>query len=166
MQKQCFNDQIRRLTEVYGEKAYTPERQKTLWLTFQRLSDTEFEDAVTFLIMTFRSTPLLKEFHEAVKEAEQVTKNRLREAQDVRDAFGFLRATYKHAEFSDTATRERVLGRINLVRDYQSRKITRKHFEEGHQFYDKAAGIDSKKEIAEMKDFGRDYLKWVKEERC
>jgi len=161
MTHDTFAEQIKRLQEVYGERAFPGERQKILWATFKGLSDAEFVDAVSFLLMTYKSTPLLKEFHTAAKEVEEARKGLQRQYADAQSAYKILGRAYKHAEFSNLETKKRVAGRLNLVKEFSIGKITKRHFLEGCNFYETAAGLNSDKIIRSMANDGKEHLSWV-----
>lgn len=69
MERELFTNQMKRLAETYGEKAYPKERMALLWNAFRHESDEAFTDAVSELIVTCRSMPMLKEFEGAVDSA-------------------------------------------------------------------------------------------------
>lgn len=69
MERTLFTEQMKRLAEVYGERAYPKERMTILWNCFRDVTDTVFTDSVTELIGSCRSMPLMKEFEAAVEVA-------------------------------------------------------------------------------------------------
>lgn len=140
MTKECFQEQMNRMIGTYGERAYPPERLKTIWLTFQRLPDGDFVDVVSHLIMNYRATPLMKEFHDAATEADTRRKEAMRTygSGSVAD---ILRANYVPASYEDPNARARIEGRLKLVSDYTNRRISKMQFADGCDFYDRAGGI-------------------------
>lgn len=141
MEYETFAGEIKRLQDVYGKNSYPQERQKVLWRTFQKLPDSVFVDAVEFLIVSHRSTPLVKEFHDAVNEGWERKKREEYEYSRSRDMVSILKDAYNPALYSDSNVRERIKGRIKLLTDYTSGKIKRPAFEQGLNFYDEAAGL-------------------------
>jgi hypothetical protein len=144
MNIELFQEQIARLQEVYGKNAYPSERQKLMWRTFANTPDVVFLDAVNFLIMSKRATPLHKDFHDAITEAWEAKKNLERQAAQDRDMLGVLENAYDPKQYDDPAVRERIQGRIKLVRDFTGGRITKRQFDEGCDFYDRNAGIPTK----------------------
>jgi len=158
--KEVFQEQIKRLADVYGPKAYPSERVKVLWLTFNRVGDEQFIDSVSYLIMNFRAAPLIKEFSEVVNSAETRRKEQLRQQADGTSMLDILNRAYHAADYSDAGVRERVEKRMKLAKDYSELRITKKQFVEGCDFLDRAGGIDSGLVIAGMKNRGHDFLNW------
>lgn len=162
MTKEVFQEQMKRLENVFGERAYPAERQRVLWTTFQRVQDETFVDVVSYLIANFRSTPLLKEFHEACERCERERKERDRYNCNSRNSIEFLQKTYDPGQYKDPMVRQRIEGRLKLVRDYWSGQITQKQFIEGCNFYDRASGIEVGNAITNMTENRKDYLEWKK----
>jgi hypothetical protein len=135
MKYETFQNQMARLKDTYGSKSYGVERQKILWDAFKKCSDEEFLETVTELIATYRSAPMLKEFDVAMVIAERRTKERLffSGPESVGD---ILEKMYIPASYDDPDVRERILGRIKLVKDYSRGLITREQFDQALDFYE------------------------------
>lgn len=139
MTYETFSNQVKRLQEVYGEKAYPPERQKLLWRTFQNDSNEVFCEAIDDIILTYRSTPMHKEIHDAITEARRRDHERKRlPSYGDGSVLSILQSAYNPANYEDESMRMRIKGRIKLVNDYTSGRLTKKQFDEGCDFYDKA----------------------------
>lgn len=141
MQARTFQEEMMRLKSVYGERLYPEERMRVIWRTFQNEPDVVFIDAVEFMIASCRSAPMMKEMHDCVNEARNAKKERDRQASSgLGGPFGDT--VYNPALYSDSRVRERIQGRIKLAVDYSNRLLTKKQFDEGCDFYDRAAGFD------------------------
>ena len=57
-----FQNQVARLKDVYGPKAYPDERVRLMWVEVSSLDGKWFEEAVSSLIASARYAPLAQEF--------------------------------------------------------------------------------------------------------
>jgi hypothetical protein len=118
-----------------------------IWRTFQNEPDVTFIDAVEFMIATYRAAPMMKEMHDAVNEARAAFKQREAQTTENRNMFEQMREGYNHAKFDDAEVAKRVKGRIELAQQYAVGKINKKHFTDGMNFYDKAAGFTREDDV-------------------
>lgn len=74
-----FGEQMDRLKNVYGDKAYPKERIELIWKNVGSLSALSFSRVVDDLISSFRNAPMAQEFSEALsKERERTAANVIR----------------------------------------------------------------------------------------
>ncbi len=142
MTYELFVLELKRLQGVYGDKSYPSERQRLMWRTFSDTPDQVFTDTVNFLIMSKRSMPLHKDFHDAIREAWQAKKNQEQQALHDRNLIQIMQNAYDPKQYDDPQTRERIKGRIKLLADHTSGKIKRDAFWQGCDFFDSAAGFE------------------------
>lgn len=137
-----FQVQLDRLKNTFGPRSYPGERSEHIFQCLKSLQIGVFEQLVTDAIAGMRSAPLLKDFNELLAK---------RNAKPDRQEWGdFFQETYNPANYDDTQVRERIQARINLIKDYAARKITKRQFDEGCDFYDMAAGIPLEEKINEI----------------
>lgn len=130
MEKTDFNSQIERLCSQWPS-SYGPERRAILYQAFKDVSTQTFTDAVTDCIANGRSAPLVSELQKSV-ELAKVRESQGRAA-GIANFYGILQNA---SELNETADKTLVKERLNLLRDYLAKKITKQIFDEGCDFFD------------------------------
>lgn len=144
MTNEFFITQVKRLKDVYGEKAYPDERVRLMWNAFKNCFDEVFKEACDDLITHRRTAPMLPEMLEAVDVCINRDKERRLQTQQVisgQDVLTQMKAASKISPNKDFSSMC-----IKLLDDYQKGKLTKKQFEEGCDFLDETA-----KKITEIK---------------
>lgn len=139
MTREHYDRQIERLKNQWPN-SYSPERMMGFWYQLSKFSDEFMTDAVSEFIANSRSAPLLNEFLE-YQEQHSRRKGFYHGIPHETDIASLMQKAYNPADYSDPDVRERIQGRINLVKQYSGRLITRRQFDEGCDYYDRAAGI-------------------------
>jgi len=142
MTEEQFKEQIKRLRAEYGDKYYGAERIRLLKQMFLKDRADEFEAAITQLICNARFAPLGRELDKEMQLQRNLSEQRL--SQSNASLVGIMENAYDPAQYDDPDVRERIQGRIQLVKDYTRGKLTKKQFSEGCDFYDRAGGIPMK----------------------
>lgn len=70
MTKDCYQEQIKRMVETWGERSYLSPRIALFWRAFQETSNDVFVTAVDELIANSRKPPMLQELSAAVEQAK------------------------------------------------------------------------------------------------
>lgn len=65
MENYEFDSGMKRLTDVYSEKAYPPERRKLIYYQMKNLNREEWHNLVSRMIMYQRYAPMMDDFVEA-----------------------------------------------------------------------------------------------------
>lgn len=138
MEHDEFDEQLVRLRTQWPH-SYGDERVAILWRAFQRVSITDFADAVTECLASHRSAPLAKEVDKEIQEVQR------RNAQDrIYRGLGAARPMdplVSAALENKTADPEFVKACMKLLRDKQNGVITHEQFLQGCDYLDQVAGV-------------------------
>lgn len=133
MTEEKFQEQMLRLTEVFGAKHYTTPRLKLILGGVKNIPDGVFERAVTRLIMTKRVAPLVIELQTACDQVTAEDKQRAKENAPSVGMFDQLR----DAAHKTTADREFAALCLKTLQSFLDRRITPR------QFWEACDGLDS-----------------------
>lgn len=137
MTKPCFEIQIKRLCETFGDKYYQPHRLTLFWQALNTYQDQQFERAVTRCIQTERAAPLIPALLKALDGVIASEKQRQREtALDFHTPYGAL----LNASNNTPANKDYVQACLKLIRDKISGRLNHAGFLEGCDFLEKNAG--------------------------
>lgn len=152
MDREIFKLQIQRLKNQWPN-SYGAEREARIFAVWNKTDESIFSEMIDIAIDTFRAAPLPADLPKLEQEAIKARGLR----RDSGSAFSFstfFEEKYNPANYTDPIVRERVKGRIQLVRDYSRSLITAKAFDEGRDFYDipaaKEAGLSLKQFRGEL----------------
>lgn len=132
-----FEKQVKRLEDTYNIRNYPKPRVEIIWSAIRHHSDGVFERAVTHLIATHKTTPLVPEIQKAIEFIQAEDKQRAREA-----AFGTYETpleALQYAQKKTTANPEFVQGCLRHLTKYLTGGINKKQFLEGCDMLDLAA---------------------------
>lgn len=155
-----FQINIARLQREW-RNSFGDEKKRLFWDKLQGFTDEFMIDATNEFIANRRAAPVLSDFLEYVDEYYK--RKRTAEEREALTMAGFLDAKYDPANYDDTETRARIKGRLELVKQFAAKRITKRQFDQGCDFYDKAAGLDPKEIVSGMNNHGEDYVAWVHE---
>lgn len=138
MEVSLFETEMKRLKSQWPN-SYSDERMKIFFNAFRDVSNSDFREAVTHCLATYKSAPLLRELTEGVISAKNnyLQKKRIEEA----TAKNILSYAY---EKNTTADREFVDNCMKLFDDLYTKKITKAQFDEGCNLLDQAARLFTK----------------------
>jgi len=135
-----FERELKRLRETFpgGDKFYTPHRIAMLWKRIGKdADDAWFSHIIEEAIDTQRTAPLPRWFYD--KWSEELNNRKTRQYQAEAGAGSYydqLQNAYDPKEYDDPAVRERIEGRIKLVKDLTTGVISKKQFKQGCDFFD------------------------------
>ena len=137
MTRECFEKQIGRLSETFGDKYYQPHRLVLIWEAVRNYKDYEFEQAVTRCIQTERVAPLVPGLLKALDNVIASQRQRARE-----NAVAAIQTPIDallHASNNTPANKDYVQACLKLIRDKISGRLNHDGFLEGCDFLEKNA---------------------------
>lgn len=138
MTRECFEKQIGRLSETFGDKYYQPHRLVLIWEAVRNYKDYEFEQAVTRCIQTERVAPLVPGLMKALDSVIASTRQRYRE--NAMAAIQTPLDALLHASNNTPANKDYVQACLKLIRDKIGGRLSHAGFLEGCEFLEKNAG--------------------------
>lgn len=136
MNTELFNAQIQRLKNQWPH-AYGGERLARIYAVWKNTSIVFFTEMIDIAIDEYRSAPLAVDFPKLEQEALK-RRSLVRSETTCGSPLNILEAAFVPAHYSNVSVRERIHGRIALVKDYSRGAITKTQFDEGCNFYDAA----------------------------
>jgi hypothetical protein len=130
-----YKQQIERLKQQWPS-AYSEERMMVIFNAFRDVPNFDFRDAVTHCLGNCKGSPLLPDLIEAVNKTRSIRLQK--ERIDEEAAFGALDYA---ARANTTADRDFVNQCLKLLEDLQTKKITKKQFDQGCDLLDSAAKL-------------------------
>ena len=84
-----FNSGISRLKKAFGDKPFNDERTRLLWKRFGRDDPGVFQDAVDYMILSYRQPPLVNDFGHAIGKVREKRRrfDALKEAREAAEFF-------------------------------------------------------------------------------
>lgn len=128
-----FNSQMQRLKSQWPS-GYGQERMALIWNAFQGVLDEIFRDAVSELIASSRSCPLIPDLEKAVSFATR-RENEVR----TQASYGFTSALTEASDNNKTADPEFVKACMQLTQDKLNGKIKMAEFLQGCGYLDEVA---------------------------
>ncbi len=135
MTAEKFNEQVLRLTEVFGATHYTAPRLKVILTSVKHIRDDHFERTITRLIATKRTAPLVTEITEAYEAILSEDRQRSRENAPTVGMLGQLQEAARRT----TADKDFVKACMKLLEDKLDGRITHDQFLQGCGLLDEAA---------------------------
>lgn len=138
MTQEFFATQLKRLTDVYGDKAYPAERIKLIFAAIRNEPDHWLEKFVNHAIGNMKTAPMLKDFTDDAADSKRREANsRFNDTQ----GDGSIAAIIGRAAAQTKANPEFVKACIKLLAEKDMGKITAAQFEEGCDLLDQAAAL-------------------------
>jgi hypothetical protein len=140
VKKEHFQDQVKRLMGVFGEKYYPPERSAMFWKSYSHLRDETFQEVVNLLIATQRSAPMLDDFERCLTEVKKSEQRRFREIADKQASGGYVSMLQNKAN-AETDPQRRAFAKrcVQHLMDKLNGKISGPQFYQGCNYLDDVA---------------------------
>lgn len=155
MDASLFDEQIKRLQSQWPT-GFGSERKKELWRVFKDVPNFDFRDAVSYLLLSCRSCPLVDEIDKAVERAKlnYFQQKKMEEAK----YSSVLDSLNQNGRWAD---KEFVAKCEELYESLRLKKITLEQFYQGCDLLDQASKMFGKKPITVLP---QKYLTPVHEE--
>jgi hypothetical protein len=139
-----FANEFKRLKDVFGERAYPPEREALLFAKLQHMPEYWLKETVEEFILNRVRAPMWPEFSQKIEEYEEKGQQRKVENERTREAFGEANVMgILMAAVERTADKEFPLDCISMLGRYLKFDITKKEFNSGCDLLDIAASAGS-----------------------